>query len=1395
MIDRTITYETISPSIFQYVEIRKLYIADMTGRYIFKIDKLRINFSLLKFFFSGKNPIDMVYFENSSVTLDTESDKNIIEIITEIIEKVVAKKNDTPSRIDKLTVAGKNISVNTTSHLGDFRLNRVFLDVTIDKTKADFLIRSNLSAENIPFKAIGDSLTADVRVEGSVDRTISKHDYNFEIKNLKSNNFNIKRQNLNIQYQDKKIIVRKVKDRAPIDLIVECDISNRIFSASARFENYSLSDSYITFQSNKKYFSLFKSRYTGAIDVIYSPNSEKNKLSYTGDITTSIDKSIFQLNNNFSLSFFGDDNFINFTKLLLETEKGTASYTGLLDLQNFLPSGTLTLNNIKYSSRGKINSQVIFTHEGRNNLRASLQFEYGNKVINKAELKLSHNNKRYSFQLSVKTEEGGAISYSGLFSNTEKQYLESVLVFEDFGLDYIAEIFLPNIFSGRKNMINGFSLDASVKIATNFKDYNISSNNIKIYEVADDSNYVTTSLNIDDKYISVGDAIFNLQAYKGAGKFVINKTRQSQYDLDSQLILNNQVYNLSGNIYPGSGIIITGNYNVYFSLFQSKDKELFSVFSEKLPILLPDNTSYLSLRVSGYKDNNGNSKVFVRNNAITGIKTLHSTADLSLSCYIINNSIRINRIIYTDIFSRITGVGDVFIKNNQEVYGWAYLSDQGNSEKYSLNIDVEKDFFTASMNFSNSLVQRITGQQTSGKLSGQLVYKNHIGFPELTVTASSKDTLLFGNNFLLDLDLYASYKEILINKFELEYASNKIINGKGYVNRVNRDYHFTSKFLSQRSATANLFESDIIINGELSKTNYSNNLFDISLSQFINGSLLLSNVKDNVLSYDYWLLSFVNTEAYFSISGGPENSISAYWEKTGMFNLSLKQPFPLIGVLNGTIKEGNIDAAFSNISLNLDIIGKILSHSFFNPIGGVLRGSINISGKLNDPDFFGELYLQSVEAISSITPQVIGPFETYTLFQGKRFFIPETLVKMQKSMVYFKLDAIMDHWIPREFILKFRTPPDKTIWIKNRFAAIDVNGYASGEISIEENNDTTMISGRVVVSKTVITLADEKEDEPEEPDIKEDTGGMIVDLEIISGSGVEFFWPTVRFPILRTSAAVGQKINIYSDRAADTFSLTGDLKIVGGEIFYFNQNFFLKEGLIVFDENENHFDPHITARAEMRERTSDNREVKISLVLDDNPLSQFSPRFESTPPLSEAEIYNLLGQGIYNQLGGENLSFGSAILGAGSYSSQLFGFLRPFETGVKNLFNLDFFSIRTQFLQRAFLYDIFRVRDENFTEDQGLNTYLDNTSIFMGKYFGQYFFLQGLVRMSTLDFDTGRYSYYDIPDLMGMYLETDISLEVDTPIAFIGFRFYPRINNFYDSLLDTTLQLSWRFSF
>ena len=141
--------------------------------------------------------------------------------------------------------------------------------------------------------------------------------------------------------------------------------------------------------------------------------------------------------------------------------------------------------------------------------------------------------------------------------------------------------------------------------------------------------------------------------------------------------------------------------------------------------------------------------------------------------------------------------------------------------------------------------------------------------------------------------------------------------------------------------------------------------------------------------------------------------------------------------------------------------------------------------------------------------------------------------------------------------------------------------------------------------------------------------------------------------------------------------------------------------------------------------------------------------------------------------------------------SQL-GIIRSFEQSMKEILNLDLFSIRTQLFQNILLE---RMTAGNGNTAQATSTsaigrYLDNTTLFLGKYFGDDVFLEAMLQVQSneqffTDFSTG--SAYN--------LETEISVEWKTPFFLLDIAVYPDFRDIVSSITTAEVGLSWSLSF
>jgi hypothetical protein len=221
----------------------------------------------------------------------------------------------------------------------------------------------------------------------------------------------------------------------------------------------------------------------------------------------------------------------------------------------------------------------------------------------------------------------------------------------------------------------------------------------------------------------------------------------------------------------------------------------------------------------------------------------------------------------------------------------------------------------------------------------------------------------------------------------------------------------------------------------------------------------------------------------------------------------------------------------------------------------------------------------------------------------------------------------------------------------------------------------------------------------------------------------------------------------------------------------------------------------LTARAEIREVTPDGP-VRIFLIADGQRLSEFSPRFESNPPLVNTDIIAILGGNILQTAGTGPVNLGTALVSTSDIVTQ-FGFFRQFENNVRNALDLDLFAIRTSFIQNILLTAI-NPLDENATPiAPSLGTYLNNTSIFMGRYLGDKVFGQLVVQMRSRDeqlnptistFNDG------IQAFGGVSIDAEVSLEWQTPLFLLEWNLAPQ-NPQELFIRDNRFSLRWSFSY
>jgi hypothetical protein len=532
-----------------------------------------------------------------------------------------------------------------------------------------------------------------------------------------------------------------------------------------------------------------------------------------------------------------------------------------------------------------------------------------------------------------------------------------------------------------------------------------------------------------------------------------------------------------------------------------------------------------------------------------------------------------------------------------------------------------------------------------------------------------------------------------------------------------------------------------------------------------------------------WVFAIVRQDGYTDITGGPDDALVARFAPDGNFEASIGGALPISFTALGYLTSGRLEMDLIDVRTDLARFSPLLDDAEFRLDGGVAEGSLRIVGPFNDPDFYGTLVARDVTAEVDLVPVLLGPTRIFFVFEEKTLTARETLVPAGDALAAVSAQVVFDRWGVEQYLVTVETVGEAPLPVDSVFGAVLVRGDARGRLDFRGDRSNFSITGDLTASSTTIAIGEE---EPE--DEGENRRDTTVDLMIESGRGVEFLWPNENVPILRGFADAGEVVSIAVQSETGSFGVDGSVGIQGGEIFYFDRSFYITAGEIVFAEDQNDFDPRLSVTAEIRE-VSDEGPVRIYLVAEEKPLSQFSPRWRSDPPLSETDILALLGGTVFVSESGEPIDFSQAVLLTSDFVSQ-FGLIRNFERSVRDALQLDLFSIRTQLFQNL----LRGVIDQNAavpldTAVPSLGQYLDNTTLFAGRYLGTDLFLELLVQVSESEPEPGNEQ-----SLTGIEVDSEVSLEWETPFFQLEWAFFPRDPSTL-FLTDNTIRFSWDFSY
>lgn len=1376
-LSRNISYSSIDPFFINSITIRDVEIKDDSGKVLAKGEKLTIKFNLLNYLFMNENILKGVSLENGYLNFSQQEDMDFITSLSERIKP--EEETPMPRQTKSFYFKGKNLSANFLLDFGAISIDKCTTDILLQNNDLRMSGRMQVSGYDLKNSKMTQFLTS-VSFDSNMQKDGSGGLVNLQVDEFKSDFVQLDKKAFLITFDEESFFICNMEDSTPIDYSLTWNRSARSLTAQTMFQDFRPSD-IVTFTGNyTKYNDYAKAKGTGNLEITYTPDQNEKAL-YFGDVDLSLTGTKVPLEPQCHITFSGLDRKIDIKSLTIATYRGNASYSGNLDTETMSAHGTLLLDHVEAAD-----NLVIDTHYDLAMVDSQLSLTSDNLVLNNKDMgtsSLNVNIKEKSadltlLNLSLKVKETEDKGYSGLINLNRYPMKELEAVFSDD----------DKLYTGN------YLVTADVYCIYDTKDFYITSRNVHIDDVSEPESsldFAVTST-LDD--LKISEIVLKHKGFSGEGYFDLASMRDQHCEFETFWKVHDTEYEFNGFLNKNQNLFIRGLYGFTLSAFFDDNGWPFDMRATDFPLFLMGHKTPADMNISGQMRDGKLSIVTINNMTLSKLAFLKGGSNsINFNGTLIGNTLRLNSWTLSDNYSTVKGTGEASFTDLGNCSGWLRGTGSNLNEEYNAYVLIVDKKISIDASCRNSRVERFTTANMTGILDTSAKITGTFDDPNISASVNVQKGTLMKKPFELFTSLQATKKLSRIYTLTGKVGDATITSSSGSVDWNKREYHLAADLILdnadenipgsiQLNASGTMQEDgDWIINPATTRNK---------------GTFRLTSTYPVLLGYDRWNFDYDNNGNRFYVDGGPfRHCVEGYYYPDGTLDFNLRNPLFISGKINGKLSGDYVDATLSDIALDMGRVGQLTRYEYFFPLAGLGTGSLRMTGSIRNPDLWGVMKVTDLYFAVLSIPEIIGPTDADLHFQGKDINMLPVLISDKKNRTSVKCSFLLESWTLDYFKVDISSFGDakRGLRVTDTFCGIDVDGYVLGNLSISGLTDSIMIDGDITVNNCIINLSQNSNYDSFDSSSLTD---YIINLNITSGTGVEFFWPTKKVPVLRAFASRGQKVQVQYDSSINQFDIDGTVAFRGGDIFYFSNNFFIRDGLLVLNENQDKFDPLITVNAECRTATRNNQKVKLMFIMDNTPLSHFQPRIEAVPALSQAELYELMGDTIMGgNVSDDERNTMSTLANAGAYGTQLIGILRPFERTVKDFLNVDIIAIRAQLNDKVFNDQRNEEKSSVDMKQVGGNTVFRNIDVFFGKYFGEYFFLDTTIRFSAWDFDTFEYYEYNMPTFYNMYLESEINLEVNTPLFILNLGLYPKLGKMPDFLMDTTIGLSWRFTF
>jgi translocation and assembly module TamB len=1413
-----IKYGSLGPSIFGVVDIRDVLILRKDDSVLLGVDRLRLSYSLSAILSGVRiDAFNSVRIDRPVLSLDFAKDAELWERLSSLRGSSQAVERLLP---ENFSLRIWNGETDFSDSIGSLMMRGVRVDASVKRYRVSFQGRWNaqfsLSSvssdffDGTSFSPVEAAVNG--RISGEYSADLNEGSATVEIPSITGNFFRLRPVSFGFFLLGNQLEIRKIYDRFPAAIYLVYDFENKKLNGRLEAENLALRD-FLAFTGDyRKYNSALVLRVSGKAD-LERENSDSFQLSV--NFSGAEGENLFLEKANLEMTVTGNKDRINIDNFDFTSSSGGLEFKGGIDFKNagfnrLAPYGFLSLSDFRLRGDRGISGDIFLNTIGRDINLFTENLTAGNAKLTALDVSIHQGEDGISFALSA-------------FNFKDSGYEDDLrigTVFINGSADYDPRQIQANVW------LDSFAMGDILGFVEPFVPLSAIPSVVRF--VADDLSVTTEIFFITDYTHILFNAPRIVAAYEGLQEVLaaasfsgtdrgmeLSSCRITWNNVTAEFngyadfsdpndilfsfgaTLQNLTYSFEGMIQDQKNITIRGSYGIQAML--SADEFGFRTGyarGDLVPIPSGNNFASLSFLFSFSYDSPSYWRTKIEKFDVSSLTTPSSSAAIvRFTGEAGERGLRIPDFFFDDGHGALSG--DIVINWDTAYKNFFFRTDiasNNRSEFYALEGAYSDNLLSLVLSGQGMQFSRFSYINASADGNLRLQWKSPADF-ELEMTLPSFALRWQNEVIRVSAQMNANNDELLARPLKINFSGLEVSMPFMRIDRAASLAETEAEIwgmLSERPL-------DILLSGN-ARFNPAETWVDLFKNfKFLNASLTVESayysdiVADNPFSFSFDCSQDSSGYA-MSLNGGPKDMLRFRYSPErgggGIFYAAISGPSPVRGTLAGfvNLKSNSIDAQGSDLYVDLGSLSRFIipPNSAVEFPGGIITASIRVAGSLEDPEFYGTARGTSARiVVPQYLPEPIRP-------------VPVTFVFSGNEITFGPVDAIIgngggkvsgwfrfDQWMPNIFSIEIQVPQETSIPYDLNISGFLANGLASGKLVLSMEDMILSIAGDLTAQDTEmsvnadeIALAREGRGAFGSEDQKV---SVITDINVRTGRRVEFFWPSVDFPVIQANADMGTGIHVTSDSMAKRFTLNGDVKLRSGEIFYLERNFYIREGTLFLRENEAEFDPKISARAEIRDQ-SKTGPVTISMIIDNAPLRSFSRRFVSSPPLSQLEIYSLLGQAPQGEDAPRNLAMAtSAVIDSLTQYA-----VNRLQRQVRNFLGMDMLSLRTQLLQNV----VIQAAGGQFWDNASdrpyrLGNYFDNTTVFIGKYIGT-----GMFGEAMLSFKSDENKI----DWGGLVLVPELGFELRNPLFDIQFNWVPlHPENLF--INDASFSLVWRRTF